>query len=129
MKEVVFDSSFLIAISEKPTDWEKQFNDALGAYVPVILSSVEEELKAIASKKGKKAMMARAALEIARRFKKVEVEGMADDSIVQYCNSKDAAAATTDRELASRLIKRKKNVFSIKEGRIYMLSHQRQDKG
>jgi rRNA-processing protein FCF1 len=129
MKEVVFDSSFLLSISEKPTDWERQFTEILGAYTPVILSSVEEELNVIASHKGKRAMMARAALEIAKKFKRFEIKGKADATIVYYCDSFDAAAATTDKELAEKLIRKKKCVFSIKDGRIYILTKKRRDKG
>jgi rRNA-processing protein FCF1 len=122
LKELLLDSSFLLRIAEEPTDWENQVDQLFGQYMAVILSSVESELKSIASGKGKRAKMAKVALEISSRFPVVERNGPVDKTILDFASERDAVVATSDAELASSLLERGIKVISLRNRRIFVVS-------
>ena len=41
-KDIIFDSSFLLAIAETPTDWKGDMLESVGGFTPVILGAVRE---------------------------------------------------------------------------------------
>jgi rRNA-processing protein FCF1 len=116
--QLVFDSSFLMAVSERPTDWQEGAAEALGKVEPVMLACVSAELERIASGGGSRGGLARSALEVSAKFRTEPCEGAsADDAIVRYCVDHAAWAATVDGELMGRLGALGCRVLTLKGGR------------
>ena len=104
MQKVIFDSSFLIAVVEKPTTWFEDMVDGIGRFEPVLLSCVKEELERLASGGGRKARSARVALEMASGFVGGSCgEASVDDEIISFALTESAVVATTDAGLLSSL--------------------------
>jgi rRNA-processing protein FCF1 len=99
-KEVVFDSSFLMAVMEKPTTWYEDILEKAGRFRPVVLDCVLGELKRIADGGGRRARFASLACELAGRFETEKCGGVRpDDEIISYARSRGACVATVDSEL------------------------------
>lgn len=118
MQKIVFDTSFLLSIVAKPTDWEDQLKDILGNYEGIVLLPVRRELELLASKKNKKSKIARVALLISKNFNFVEEAGKADEAIITYCMRNKAIAATTDNELRNTLMRNGVRVIVLSRGRL-----------
>ena len=123
MKDVIFDSSFLMAIAETPTDWEDGLLGSLGGFEPVMLKAVSEELDRLSSGKGKRAKAARVAIEISKRFKPLKGgPGKADEEIISAALGSAAAVATMDRELIRALTKLRVETVTLRSGRVALVS-------
>ena len=105
-KQVAFDSSFLIAVMERPTPWMDDIVDKVGAFTPIILSSVRNELARLAAKgdkRGRFAALALGLLEDGALSLEDDGKGKPDDEIVSFALGEGAAVATIDSDLAARL--------------------------
>jgi rRNA-processing protein FCF1 len=99
-REVVFDSSFLIAVVESPTTWYEDMLESLGKFRPVVLDCVLRELERIAAGGGRRARFASLARELASGFEVKRCGGLsADDELVSYARRMGACIATVDSEL------------------------------
>lgn len=117
--KVVFDSSFLIAVAERPTTWFEDMVDALGKVEPVVLDCVRKELEILSSKEGGRGRFAAVALDLARRFQTAKCgEAPVDDEIVSAALSEGAAVATTDGELIRALRASHVRVITLRGGRV-----------
>jgi rRNA-processing protein FCF1 len=122
LRKVIFDSSFLMAVGERPTDWLDDITEALGKVEPVILECVKAELEGLSAGRGRKASLAGLALELARGFS-VEPCGRAsvDDEVVSYALREGAAVATVDRGMTESLRELRVNVVGLRSGRVVLL--------
>lgn len=121
MVKVIFDSSFLMAIVERPTTWFEDIAESLGKFEPVLLGCVSDELKTIAAGEGKRARSSRVALELAGEFVNRKCGGGSpDDEIVSAALEMRAAVATTDGALAGTLRKLHVKVIELRLGRVFV---------
>ncbi len=119
MGKVIFDSSFLMAVVERPTTWFEDMTQELGRFQPVVLDCVLDEMKRLASGEGKKAKSARVALELAEGFRREPCGGSSpDDEIVSAALAEAAVVATTDKELSRTLKARHVKVVGLSLGRV-----------
>ena len=119
MKEVIFDSSFLMAVGERPTSWEDDVSRIFGGFRPIMLATVKDELGRLASRVGRKAAAAKVALEISRGFRVVDAgPGSPDDEIVSTALRLGAAVATVDKDLSLTLSKLHVPVVTLHTGRV-----------
>jgi rRNA-processing protein FCF1 len=105
-RAVVFDSSFLVAVIERPTTWREDILGSIGAFTPVVLTSVRDELARLASKGDRKGSFAALALELIWQGMfslEPDGKGKPDDEIISFALREGAAVATIDSELAERL--------------------------
>jgi rRNA-processing protein FCF1 len=121
LRKVIFDSSFLMAVAERPTDWLGDITDALGRVEPVILECAKAELEGLSAGGGKKVKLARLALELARGFS-VEPCGGAnvDDEVVSHALREGAAVATVDRGMMESLRELRVDVVGLRSGRVVL---------
>ena len=120
MRQVIFDTSFLMAVADHPTSWREDIESSVGAFQAVLLDRVEEELKALASRGGKKGKSATVALEMASGFKRLRSgSGPVDDEVMSASLTTGGAVATNDAELASSLRAMHVKVFSLRSGRVW----------
>ena len=121
-RPVAFDSSFLLAVMERPTPWSEDITDRIGAFTPVVLSSVRDELARLAAKRDKRGGFAALVLELLSKGKlslEPDGRGKPDDEIISFALREGAAVATTDSELAERLrASRVKTVITLHGGRV-----------
>ena len=119
MEKVIFDSSFLMAVAEKPTTWFEDIVGLVGKFEPVLPDCVREELERMAGGQSKKARTARVGLDLASRFSRARCgESRVDDEIVSAALSTKALVATTDSDLAHALRSVHVRVISLKAGRV-----------
>jgi rRNA-processing protein FCF1 len=121
-KAVAFDSSFLVAVMERPTPWSQDILEKVGAFTPVVLSSVRDELARLAAKGNKKGRFAALALRLLEEGAfslEPDGRGKPDDEIISYALREGAAVATIDSELAVRLrASRVQTVITLRGGRV-----------
>lgn len=119
---MAFDTSFLIAVMERPVAWSDAILDRVGGFTPVVLSSVRDELSTLAArgdKRGKFAALALSLVDEGTFVLEPDGGGKPDDEIVSFALRDGAAVATTDSELAKRLrASRVSPVFTLSGGRI-----------
>lgn len=122
MTKVIFDSSFLMAVAERPTNWSDDIMQEVGKMDPVVLDCVVDELARLSSGRGKRSKTASVAAEIARGFARMK-SGPAhpDEEIMSAAISTKAAVATADKELARSLMARRVPVFGLRAGRAVRL--------
>lgn len=119
MKQVIFDSSFLMAVVDTPTTWFEDMVDEIGMFDPVLLDCVRRELEKMASGQVKKSRTARVSLEMASGFKSVACgRASVDDEIVSSALSTGALVATTDSDLAEAARAAHLRVISLRSGRV-----------
>jgi rRNA-processing protein FCF1 len=117
--KVVFDSSFLIAVLERPTTWYEDISGITGNFVPVLLDSVRTELERIAAKQTKRGRLAALALEMSDSFaREGETSGRTDSEIISYAITEKAAVATVDGEMIRRLRGMHTRAFTLRSGRV-----------
>ena len=119
MRQVIFDSSFLMAVVETPTTWFEDMVDDVGKFQPVLLDCVRAELEKLASGYGKKSRSARVSLDLASKFATIQCgKARVDDEVLSAALSHDAMVATADRELAHSLRAAHVRVISLGSGRV-----------
>lgn len=122
MKPVLFDSSFLMAVVERPTTWFEDVTDALGKFRPTVLDCTLAELKRLAGKQLKRSRTAALALELAKDFAvEKSGSGRVDDEVVSFALANRCAVATIDRELVRTLRAREVSVIGLSKGRVAQL--------
>jgi len=115
---VLFDSSFLMAVSKNPTTWFEDITDAIGMFEPVLLDCVSRELERLASSQGSRSKLAKVALELGLTFDRAPCgQASVDDEIASAARSLGARVATTDSELAKSLRASHLGVVTLKSGR------------
>jgi rRNA-processing protein FCF1 len=121
-KVVAFDSSFLVAIMEMPTPWNEDIAEKVGAFTPVVLSSVRDELSRLAAKGDKRGRFAALVLELlGQGMFSLEPDGggKPDDEMISFALREGAAVATLDSDLAQRLrASRVQTVITLRSGRV-----------
>ena len=119
---MAFDSSFLVAVMERPTPWSQDILEKFGAFTPVVLSSVRDELARLAAKGDKKGRYASLALNLVEKGAftlEPDGGGKPDDEIISFALREGAAVATIDSELAERLrASRVGTVITLRGGRV-----------
>ena len=116
---MIFDSSFLMAVVERPTTWYEDIVDAIGRFEPVQLDCVRAELEKLAAAQDRRARTARVSLDLASKFSKAPCGGTrVDDEIVSAALSERALVATADSGLARSLEAVHVRVISLRAGRV-----------
>lgn len=121
-RKVVLDSSFIIAVMQRPTPWAEDITEKLGGFSPVVLASVRRELEGLARRGDKRGRFAALGLELLDTGKLESVPdggGSPDDEIISFALREGAAVATIDGELAEMLrASRVAGVVTLREGRV-----------
>ncbi len=123
MRYVVFDSSFLIAVLERPTTWYEDILEQVGRFTPVMLDRIADELEALASSGGgKKARFAGLARELGSTFTMVRGArgGTPDDEVLSWAASNHALVATVDRQMIEHLKASRLRYVTLRGGRVYI---------
>jgi len=119
---VAFDTSFLMAVMERPTTWSEDITESVGAFTPVVLSSVRDELARLAEKGDKRGKFASLALELIEKGTftlEPDGKGKPDDEIISFALREGAAVATIDSGLAKSLrASRVQTVITLRGGRV-----------
>ena len=119
---VAFDSSFLVAIMQRPTPWNADIVEKVGAFTPVVLSSVRDELSRLAARGDEKSRFASLVLELLDQGKfslEPDGKGKPDDELISFALREGAAVATIDSDLAQRLrASRVQTVITLRSGRV-----------
>ncbi len=118
MQQIIFDSSFLMAVVENPTTWFEDIVDAVGRFQPVLPDCVREELEKLSTGRGRKSRLAAVSLQLASTFREARCgSASVDDEIVSAALSIHAAVATADAALARSLRSSHVRVISLRSGR------------
>jgi rRNA-processing protein FCF1 len=119
LQKVIFDSSFLMAVVERPTTWFEDAVDGIGKFQPVLPNCVKRELEKLASGSTKKARTARVALELAEEFVTMKCGTVAvDDEIVSMALTAKALVATADSGLALAARSAHVRTITLRSGRV-----------
>ena len=110
-----------MAVVERPTTWFEDMTESLGKLDPLILDCVAAELEQIGARDGKKARVARVALDLAKGFRRAACgSGDADAEITSAALGRKALVATTDRALARTLRTLHVRVVGLRSGRVVL---------
>ncbi|HME18193.1 MAG TPA: hypothetical protein VKF15_00455 [Nitrososphaerales archaeon] len=121
MRKVIFDSSFLMSISESPTEWRDGILELLGGFEPVLLDCVRDELLALSNGRGRKARLAGLALQLAAGFSPGPCgQAGVDDEVASAAIGGGAAVATVDRALTATLRAMHVDVVGLRSGRVML---------
>lgn len=110
--EVVVDTSFIIACSQKKRDYLREIELTYGKVKFLVPSSVLRELsllKKVEAKVGKKI------LEM-HNFEVVECEGNADDCVIKIAEERGALIASFDSKLRRRARKMGIKLITVRKG-------------
>jgi rRNA-processing protein FCF1 len=119
LPKVVFDSSFLMALAERPTTWHEDITALLGGFEPVVLDCVLAELKSLSGGPKGRARYASLALELSSKFEVRECgHGAVDDEILSLAQAMGAAVATVDGELIGTMRALGIRGVTLREGRV-----------
>ena len=120
--QVIFDSSFLMAVVERPTTWFEDTVEIVGEFRPILLACVKSELESLASEGGSRARTARVALELSSKFSSERCGGArVDDEIVSAAKTSGAVVATVDSELLRSLKAAHVGVITLGGGRVRLV--------
>ncbi|MDD1717323.1 MAG: nucleotide-binding protein [Methanoregulaceae archaeon] len=114
--EVLLDANALMAQVQFRLDVFESLGNLIGAYIPLILPEVLEELRGLSQSRGKEGSAARAALVLAKRCTQIEsglTEGTVDEKILYYANTHGCMVVTSDRNLRSALLGQHITVISL----------------
>jgi len=119
MPELVFDSSFLMAVVENPTTWFEDMTAKLGKLEAVVPECVLGELARISAGEGKRSKFARVAVDLAGSFKRAKCLGEeVDDCVVGLASRRKAMVATVDAEMIMTLKRSRTKVVTLRRGRV-----------
>ena len=118
--KVLVDTSFLMLCAEKGRDFITLAEETLGEKLECyVLEDVLNEVRMLASRKGKKAVMAAAALKIAEKMRvlKSETEGVrkTDEKLLAESSRNKFVLATVDNQLIKKAKERGLPVLTVKE--------------
>lgn len=117
---VIFDSSFLMAVVDRPTTWYEDIAEEIGRFDSVVLDCVRLELRRLAAGQGRKARTARVALELSEAFEKHPCgRGKVDDEVISAARSMGAAVATVDSTMRALLKSGRIRTISLRSGRVF----------
>ena len=120
-RKVLFDSSFLIAVMEHPTPWQKDALEKAGMFEGVMIRPVHEELKRLAEKGGRQAGYAKLALGLVESGAlRLEPSAgrRADEELVSHALDEGAIVATIDGALMRQLDAVHVPVLTLRGGRV-----------
>lgn len=118
MERIIFDSSFLMAVADRPTAWFEDTVAIVGRFQPVLLDCVKSELERMASEGGRRSRTARVALELASKFASEPCGGAkVDDEVVSAAKTAGGYVATVDSELLATLKAARVRAVSLRDGR------------
>jgi rRNA-processing protein FCF1 len=119
LHKVVFDSSFLMSVAEKPTTWKEDMTDLIGGIEPVILDCVKVELQRLADTGGRKGRAASVGLQLAQDFRMIKCGGATvDDEIISIALSEGAFVASNDEDLLDSLKAAGVEILRLRKGRV-----------
>ncbi len=120
MVDVICDTSFLIVLASKPIKKLDVLENNLGRIDFVIPTIVIDELKNLVSTStAKRANAAKLAIDLAKRFKTIELQGgSADEVIVDYASKHRCYIATIDSALKDKLKNNGIDVITLVNDRI-----------
>lgn len=119
MTEIVFDSSFLMAVVDTPTTWFDDIVERLGKFDPLLPECVFLELQKLAAGRDKRSRTARVAVDISKGFKRLPCgSARVDDEVISEASARGAFVATTDAVLASAARGAHLRVVSLRGGRV-----------
>ena len=122
MQQILFDSSFLMAVVERPTTWFEDMVERMGRFQPVLLECVREELEKLAAGEGKKSRSARVALEMASGFAGGPCGGASvDDELISHALTGGGVVATVDGALLRSLRAAHAKGVTLRRGRIALV--------
>ena len=111
-----------MAVMERPTPWSEDITEKVGAFTPVVLNSVREELARLAAKgdkRGRFAALALGLLEQGTLTLEPDGRGKPDDEMISFALREGAAVATLDGELAKSLrASHVQTVITLRGGRV-----------
>ena len=119
MVKVIFDSSFLMAVVERPTTWFEDMTLQLGKVDPMVPECVLDELVKISRREGRRSRVARVAADLAASFKRAECSRAGVDDCVIDCAVKNkAVVATVDANMIVSLKRSRQKVVTLHGGRV-----------
>jgi len=95
-----------------------EVRNLIGAYEPLILADVINELRGLARGMGREGSAARSALALVEQCTRVESgipEGSVDEKIVDYARGKGCMVMTNDRALRNTLLSYSIPVITLKQ--------------
>ncbi|MEM0349474.1 MAG: hypothetical protein QXE96_06805 [Candidatus Caldarchaeum sp.] len=103
--KVLVDTSFLLFCAEKGVDYLSILENRLGDKLePVAPVSVIAELKRLADKRGRKSMLAKAALEMLKNMEQLPGKsGVVDEVLIELARETGYPVLTVDTRLMRRL--------------------------
>ena len=118
--EVICDTSFLIVLANRPVKGMDQLETRFGKIHFVIPTVVIKELNKLAHSAGiKRSKEAKLALDLAGKFKTVQLDGVvADGVIIDYASSRKCMAATIDNELKNKLHRNGITVITLSNNKL-----------
>ncbi|MDA4123698.1 MAG: hypothetical protein OK456_11015 [Thaumarchaeota archaeon] len=120
-RKVLFDSSFLIAVMERPTPWLQDIQEKLGGFEPVVIAPVYAELERLASGNSHAARFASLAKQLVDggtlKLAGGEVD-RADEELVSMALDEGAVVATVDSALIEQLEASGVRVIRLRGGRV-----------
>jgi len=118
--EVICDTSFLIVLASKPIKKLDVLENNIGKIDFIVPSTVIDELKNLVSTaSAKRANAAKLALELAKRFKTIALQGKsADEVIIDYASKHRCYVATIDNVLKNKLKRNGIDVIILVQDRI-----------
>jgi rRNA-processing protein FCF1 len=117
IKIVILDTSALILCFEYPIDIEYELIRLLGKCKIIVPKQVIEELELLMNKgKDRKRLIAKPALEIAKRFELsvIDTNEKGDDAIIKYAKNFSGFVFTNDHKLKRRLKKESISVIYLR---------------
>jgi rRNA-processing protein FCF1 len=114
--KVLFDANALMAPVQFRLDIFKELTNLIGAYEPMVLTEVLDELRGLSASRGREGSAARSALILAEKCTIVESEkkeGSVDEKILYYASTHGWMVVTNDRELRKALLGQGVPVISL----------------
>jgi rRNA-processing protein FCF1 len=105
--KVLFDTNALMAPVQFRLDIFEELTNLIGAYEPLVLSDVLDELRGLSASRGKEGSAARSALVLAEKcavVKSEKKEGSVDEKILYYASTHGCMVVTNDRGLRKALL-------------------------
>lgn len=111
--KVLLDTNFLMLPAQRRVDIYRELKGKL-----VTLKSCVRELEELAEGRGRAAIQARVALELAKgKVRIVDAKGSADKVILSYAAGKKCAVATNDRKLIKSLKRHGVKIIRLRQGK------------